>query len=65
MFLDPPYDYSINHNIFDSIITKIKYSTVIIIERKSLSNSLNLNFMEKFDERIFGKTKFIFLKKYN
>ena len=51
--------------MFDPIIKKIKNSTVIIFERKSSSNSLNLNFMRIFDERVVGKTKFIFLKKFN
>ena len=65
IFLDPPYNYSVNKNMFDPIIKKIKNSTVIIFERKSSSNSLNLNFMRIFDERVVGKTKFIFLKKFN
>ena len=63
VFFDPPYDYKIDESLFYLISKKVNKSCIYIIEMSNKSSMPKISYLKIFNERIFGKTKIIFLTK--
>ena len=67
IFIDPPYNLNIFNNILKNILKKklITINTIIVIESEKNTPITLPKSLEKFDERFYGKTKIIFVRKIN
>ena len=67
IFIDPPYNINIFSNILKNILKKkiITKNTIIVIESEKNTHITVPQPLEKFDERYYGKTKIVFLRKTN